>query len=283
MRRKFKRISLLIVATLLLVVASFTSSGGSSHDRKARPSTADDIFRKLGINKFADPAAAPDFTLRDVQGNSVSLRDLRGRVVFLSFWATWCPPCRIEMPSMERLYQRLRDRGLVMLAVDRRETRKQVATFMKDFQLSFPALLDIDGTVSSLYRVSALPTTYLIDRRGKIIGKKVGPRDWDTRDIEEFFNSLLQGKELPGSYEDPSIVSVPALPFDSALFVKSGEAYVYTYQDEHSHPVAKLERGEKLAPLGKASKDGKTWYMVKAQNGAVGWIKVSDVEETPGK
>ncbi|MGH7775298.1 MAG: redoxin domain-containing protein [Candidatus Binatia bacterium] len=278
--RKFNRISLLIAATLLIVAASSTPSDGSSH-RKARPSTADDIFRKLGINKLADQPTAPDFTLRDVQGNSVSLRDLRGRVVFLNFWATWCPPCRIEMPSMERLYRRLRDRGLVMLAVDRGETRKQVATFMKDFQLSFPALLDVDGTVSSLYRVSALPTTYLIDRRGKIIGKKVGPRDWDTRDIEEFFNSLLQGKELPGSYEDPSIVSVPALPFDSALFVKSSEASVYTYQDEHSHPVAKLERGEKLSPLGKASKDGKTWYMVKTQNGAVGWVRFSDVGEGP--
>jgi hypothetical protein len=154
---------------------------------------------------------------------------------------------------------------------------------MKDFQLSFPALLDIDGTVFSLYRVSALPTTYLIDRSGNVIGRKVGPKDWASREIEEFFISLLQGKNLPGSYEDPSMISVPALPLDSMLFVKSNEANVYTYQDEHSHLVAKLKHGEKLAPLGKAFKDGKTWYMVKAQNGAVGWITVSDVEETPGK
>ncbi len=170
-----------------------------------------------------------------------------------------------------------------MLAVDRRETRTQVAKFMKDSQLSFPALLDIDGTVSSLYQISALPTTYLIDRRGKIISRKVGPRDWATRDIEEFFNSLLLDKNVPGSYEDPSMVSVPALPFDSMLFVKSSEAYVYIYQDEHSHAVAKFERGEKLLPLGKAFKDGKTWYMVKTQNGAVGWIRFSDVEESPAK
>ena len=93
---------------------------------------------------------------------------------------------------MERLYKKLKDRGLVILAVDMQESEKLVKPFMRDFSLSFPALLDLDGDVSFLYGIRGLPSTYIIDREGKIIGKAVGPRDWSSQESIQLFQSLLK-------------------------------------------------------------------------------------------
>ncbi len=93
---------------------------------------------------------------------------------------------------MERLYKQLKDRGLVVLAVDMQESEKQVRAFISEFNLSFPALLDLNGDISSLYGIVGLPTTYIIDREGKIIGKAVGPRDWSSQESKQLFQSLLK-------------------------------------------------------------------------------------------
>ena len=93
---------------------------------------------------------------------------------------------------MERLYKKLKDRGLVILAVDMQESEKLVKPFMRDFSLSFPALLDLDGDVSFLYGIRGLPSTYIIDREGKIIGKAVGPRDWSSQESIKLFKTLLK-------------------------------------------------------------------------------------------
>ena len=151
-----------------------------------------DLFTTLRIQKFEEPLVAPDFTLNDLKGNQVTLKNFKGRVVFLNFWATWCPPCRREMPAMEHLYKKLKDRGLVILAVDMQESEKLVKAFMSDFSLSFPALLDLDGDISFLYGIRGLPSTYIIDREGMIIGKAVGPRDWASQDALQLFQSLLK-------------------------------------------------------------------------------------------
>ena len=125
----------------------------------------------------------------------MALTELRGKVVFLNFWATWCPPCRVEMPSMERLYKEFKDQGLAMLAVDLQESAKEVARFMKEFRLSFPALLDTDGRVASLYKVQGLPTSILIDRSGRVTGVALGPRDWSRSEGKALISSLLDRKE----------------------------------------------------------------------------------------
>ncbi len=93
---------------------------------------------------------------------------------------------------MEHLYKKLKDRGLVILAVDMQESEKLVKAFMSDFSLSFPALLDLDGDISFLYGIRGLPSTYIIDREGMIIGKAVGPRDWASQDALQLFQSLLK-------------------------------------------------------------------------------------------
>jgi len=194
---KYKFRAILAAAALSVVMLLLLSnwSGGFLLRRKASPDKNEEQFRSLLIEKFGEKVRAPDFALEDLQGNQVALRDHRGKVVFLNFWATWCPPCRTEMPSMERLYRKLKGEGLVMLAVDMQENQKQVAKFMKGLDLSFPALLDGDGSVSYQYNIIGLPSTYIIDPQGYLVGKAVGPRDWSNGESVNFFQSLLLKKQ----------------------------------------------------------------------------------------
>lgn len=137
-------------------------------------------------------ALAPDFTLPALTGQPIRLSDLRGQVVLLNFWATWCPPCREEMPSMEKLYQRFRSRGLEILAVSIDRVQEPVRAFMQRYHLSFPALWDAEGQVAGQYQVLGIPTTYLIDQRGFIASVEVGARDWASPGAQAMIQTLLQ-------------------------------------------------------------------------------------------
>ena len=113
---------------------------------------------------------APDFTLETLDGQTITLSDLRGKVVMVNLWASWCPPCRAEMPAIEQIYQANKTRGLEVLAVNttNQDSEEAAAQFAQDFGLTFPILLDRDGTVSRRYQLQALPSTYFIDRQGVI-------------------------------------------------------------------------------------------------------------------
>lgn len=112
---------------------------------------------------------APDFTLNDLDGKAVSLSDFRGKVVLISFWASWCGPCRVEIPHMIKVYDELHDQGFEILAVNLRENESTVAKFAKAAKMDFPILLDRDGTVSAAYYARGIPTSVFVDRKG-IIG-----------------------------------------------------------------------------------------------------------------
>jgi peroxiredoxin len=112
--------------------------------------------------------AAPDFTLQTRDGETIALADLRGPVVLLNFWATWCPPCRAEMPAIQDVYDGYQDQGFTVLAVDVGEGDAQVASFADERGLTFPILMDGDGTVSRRYQVRAMPSTFFIDQDGII-------------------------------------------------------------------------------------------------------------------
>jgi thiol-disulfide isomerase/thioredoxin len=155
------------------------------------PKKVSQAFIQAGLPVLRRPTAAPDFSLPLVNGAAIRLADLKGKVVFLNFWATWCGPCRAEMPSMEALYRRYRDRGLEMVAVNVREDRGTAAAFMEQFGLTFPAALD-GGGVSRRYGITAFPTTYIIDREGLIVSRIVGSINWDTPEISAAFAALLE-------------------------------------------------------------------------------------------
>ncbi|MEK6538232.1 MAG: TlpA disulfide reductase family protein [Nitrospirota bacterium] len=146
----------------------------------------------LGIQEYSSLQDAKDFTLKDITNKKVNLKDFRGKVVMLNFWATWCAPCREEMPSMEKLYRQFKDKGFVIIAVASGEEVNSVNKFIKQYNLTFPALIDSDYKVSDNYKVWALPTTYFINSRGQIIGKAQGGRDWDTKQATQYITSLLQ-------------------------------------------------------------------------------------------
>lgn len=160
-------------------------------NRSAEPASP---FAEMSVVRYKGTAEAPDFSLPSLDGDPVTLSALRGQVVFLNFWATWCPPCREEMPSIERLHRELRIEGLAVLALDVGESPAVVARFVESFRLSFPVLLDADSEVSRRYGISGLPTTVLVDRSGRVVGGAVGPRDWASPAGRALMRSLLDSQ-----------------------------------------------------------------------------------------
>jgi peroxiredoxin len=140
---------------------------------------------------------APDFTFPGLDGKKVSLSDYKGKVVLVNIWATWCPPCVDEMPSMEKLYQKFKGENFEILAVSIDEPGlKAVAPFMKKSGLTFPALIDSEGAIKTVYGITGIPESFIIDQQGILIKKIVGPVDWAATNIFRFFSDLIQ-KPLP--------------------------------------------------------------------------------------
>lgn len=119
---------------------------------------------------------APDFSLKTPDGTTYTLSEMKGRAVLLNLWATWCPPCRAEMPAIERVYQEYKDRGLIVLALNmtHQDNPLQVAPFIASYHLSFPILLEETGEVARAYNLRSLPSSYFIDRNGVISAVVIG-------------------------------------------------------------------------------------------------------------
>lgn len=137
--------------------------------------------------------AAPNFTLTSTQGESFTLAELKGKVVLVNFWATWCPPCRAEMPAIDAAYRASKDAGFVVLAVDQMENPEVVNAFAAKFNLTFPLLLDGDGAINRQYLVSALPTSFFVDRKGVIRDMMIGG-SMSREFIEGKIKTLLEEK-----------------------------------------------------------------------------------------
>ena len=157
-------------------------------------SAAEDLYEKLRVTKPKRAYPAPLFILKDLNKKEIYINDYKGKVVLLNFWATWCQPCILEMPAIEKLYSTFKDKGFVVLAVsiDRKSREKDVRTFAKNLNLSFPILLDSDHNVLNKYFNNTLPTSYLINSKGKLKGFISGARDWGSEDAVALINILLQ-------------------------------------------------------------------------------------------
>lgn len=150
----------------------------------------------LGLNAepaltpLVDKKPAPALLLPDMDGVKHDIRDYRGRPVIINFWATWCPPCRRELPSMNRAWKKIKDEGIAMLAVDVGEDEDTVFTFMADYPIDFTVLLDSSGDVSARWPLLALPTTFVLDREGRLVYQAIGGREWDNDSLLDKVRAL---------------------------------------------------------------------------------------------
>ncbi len=149
---------------------------------------------------------APALDLQRIDGEAISLEKLRGRVVFVNFWATWCPPCRKETPSMQRLYQKLREEPFEMLAIsiDSPDAESAVRDFRDEFGLGFPILMDSDKSVYNSYHAYGVPESFLLDAQGRLVERFIGPKDWDDPRYLRAIRRLTQESAGAANPQTPS-------------------------------------------------------------------------------
>ena len=174
----------LFVGALMVFVSHFYETPVTVHDVSGVP--------QFDFEKSAVGYLAPGFTTRDLKGNRVALSDLKGQVVILNLWATWCGQCRVEMPSFENLYRRFRAEGLTVLAVSLDKNKDQaVRDFIDQYRLSFPVWMDPEQEVESRYVTFTIPTTFVIDRQGRVVAKVDGAKNWESQETYDAVQFLL--------------------------------------------------------------------------------------------
>lgn len=150
-----------------------------------------DLLRTLNLSGYPPGTKPPDFGGRTAEGGTVSLAGLRGRVVLLTFWATWCQECRPEMPVFEQLHREFAIQGFTVVGVNIREGRRAIQQYARELGLTFPLILDPSGAIQVSYGVIGLPTTFLIGRDGRAVALAIGPRDWGTAQVRALIQALL--------------------------------------------------------------------------------------------
>lgn len=174
-----KRTAMIVLMLGMMLVCCTMVFGAGRRDKSSSE----------GVVKIGAPA--PDFTLRDLEGKSISLQSLHGKVVILTFWATWCPACRSEMPSLNALYRRLARQGVVVLGINGGEPTARVKSFMEKENLDFPVVMDESGDVHALYQIRQYPTMFIIDRQGRLVDRHIGLRDWNAPEHVQTLRSLI--------------------------------------------------------------------------------------------
>ena len=145
-----------------------------------------------GLTKIPGTSPAADFLLTDLDGNQHRLSDYRGQVVIINFWATWCPPCRDEMPSMQRAWEQLEKEDILMLGINVGEDEDIIFQFTASYPVEFPLLMDRDSKVINQWPVNGLPTTFVVDPKGEIVYRAIGGREWDDPQLLDLVRALKQ-------------------------------------------------------------------------------------------
>lgn len=181
-RRGSVRLGPLLACALVAVVVSPVG---------ADPAGVAPLVGRLGLVGYVSGTRPPPFSGATLEARPLSLHELSGRVVLLSFWATWCVECRAEMPVLERLHQEFGRRGLAVVGINAREDFPTVGRYVADLGLSFPVLLDLDGAKGRLYGVVGIPTTVIVGRDGRAVAFGIGPRDWISGPARALIEALL--------------------------------------------------------------------------------------------
>ncbi len=175
-----KNILSIAIIVLLLAISAVNFFGFSFDEKEPAQSVSTEVDIASDSSAPTEGETAPDFELTSLDGQPVRLSDYRGKKVILNFWATWCPPCKAEMPHMQKFYEDNKDNGIEVLAVNLTSIdkgEKSVASFIEEYELTFPIPMDRDGKIGSQYRAVTIPTSYIIDTEGIIRKKVVGPMD----------------------------------------------------------------------------------------------------------
>jgi peroxiredoxin len=180
--------SVLLISSGIIAIVAFdndplakTGPGGNNLER---------LMADIGVSPHPfnnDPLKA---RLLSTAGHSVGLDDFRGKIVFLNFWTTWCPTCVTEMPSMEKLHRKLSGKNFAVVTVNIKESASQVKKFFEKYKLTFMALLDTTGEVSTEFGIGAIPTTFILGKSGQILGRVTGPREWNSKESVALFENL---------------------------------------------------------------------------------------------
>jgi peroxiredoxin len=146
------------------------------------------------LQPMKETAPTPEFSLSTPDGKKVSLKDFRGKIVLLNFWASWCVPCREEMPAMEKLYKEYKEKNFVVLAVAVKDRKQDAIDFVKELKITYPIALDPEAQVGSLYGAWGLPATYLIGPKGEGLARGWGPAEWYAPSARKLIKELIDGK-----------------------------------------------------------------------------------------
>ena len=174
--------------------ASPAPAAGKPAARSGRVLALDDAVRELDLIRPSRQKVAEDFTLGLASGGTFRLGDHRGKTVLINFWATWCPPCREEMPALERLYRQHKEQGLVLVAVSIDADSAVVPPYVKASKLTFPIALDPKAEVANKYGVRALPSSFVVDGQGTMTALALGPRAWDNDASHSLVEALTRAR-----------------------------------------------------------------------------------------
>ncbi len=153
---------------------------------------------RIAITPIEEKPSAPNFSLKDMDGNVVTLESLAGKPVIVNFWATWCPPCRAEIPAMNRAWHKIKDKGVAMVAIDVGEDEDTIFAFQADYPMDFTVLLDEDGKEIKRWPVRGVPTTFILDPQGRMVYRAAGAREWDNDELlQKILDLRLPEKKAP--------------------------------------------------------------------------------------
>jgi thiol-disulfide isomerase/thioredoxin len=178
----------LLLILLTALVLSLPTNGAAGNNSTA--AEIELLFRQLGVTTIQG-AAPLEGQVYDLEGQKVDLSTFRGNVAFLTFWTTWCPSCRVEMPALQKLYARYQNQGFLVLAVNIEEPASKVAQYFRATGLSYTPLLDPQGRIAGSMGVWSIPSTFIINRRGIVLGRVVGSRHWDSPEGRQLIQLLL--------------------------------------------------------------------------------------------